>query len=148
MTSWFNTGSSAKGPSKLALSRLTKIRNPPNTSTFLKCVIRGVYVLSKSLKVGGIPKIKGLEWGGSECVPSYNLPILKHETNIVMNLNIHRSQNIEEGRVWWENMGWNPNGECTMISTVESWKQQKFNSWWWMMASFVSFLFLYCFVPL
>ncbi len=30
----------------------------------------------------------------------------------------------------WENMGWNPNGECTMLSTIESWRQQKFGSRW------------------
>ncbi len=26
----------------------------------------------------------------------------------------------------WENMGWNPNGECTMSSTIVSWRRQKF----------------------
>lgn len=48
--------------------------------------------------------------------------------------------------LWWENMGWTPNGGCIMSSTTESWRWPKFNNWWWLMASIVSFLFLYCFV--
>jgi len=37
--------------------------------------------------------------------------------------------------MWWENKGWNPNGECVMLSFVGSWKWQNCGSWWWLMVN-------------
>lgn len=51
-----------------------------------------------------ILKISGLGQGNKEsCVtvlecpfPRWGLPIIKHQTNIIVNLNIHRSQSVGE----------------------------------------------------